>query len=198
MFRAGAGTLVFLLPLLLQVVFGLSAAVSGSITFATALGSMSMKMTARPILKRFGFRNVILINGAISALSVAMCAFFTASTPLMVIFALLVVAGFFQSLQFTATQAIGLCGCRAAANEHRDQHRQHGAAVEPGLRHRGRRRPCCICRWSGAAERRSAMPILSLPLRARRRWRFSASAFAGACRTTPRPKSAATDRRLRV
>jgi MFS family permease len=107
MFRAGAGTLVFLLPLLLQVVFGLSAAVSGSITFATALGSVTMKMTARPIIGRFGFRNVILVNGVISAATVAMCAFFTAATPLFIIFALLVVAGFFQSLQFTATQALG-------------------------------------------------------------------------------------------
>ena len=46
-FRAGAGTLVFLLPLLLQLVFGLSAAASGSITFATAAGSLSMKIADR-------------------------------------------------------------------------------------------------------------------------------------------------------
>jgi EmrB/QacA subfamily drug resistance transporter len=106
LFRAGAGTLVFLLPLLLQVVFGLSAAVSGSITFATAVGSMSMKMTARPILKHFGFRKVFLVDTVISAASIAMCAFFTASTPLLLIFVLLLIAGFFQSLQFTATQAM--------------------------------------------------------------------------------------------
>ncbi len=107
MFRAGAGTLVFLLPLLLQVVFGLSAAASGSITFATAVGSMSMKITARPILNRFGFRNVILVNSVISAAALAMCAFFTAATPLWLIFVLLLVAGFFLSLQFTATQTLG-------------------------------------------------------------------------------------------
>jgi EmrB/QacA subfamily drug resistance transporter len=106
LFRAGAGTLVFLLPLLLQVVFGMSAAASGSITFATAVGSMSMKLTARPILRRFGFRNVIVVNSVISAASIAMCAFFTAATPVFLIFALLLVAGFFQSLQFTATQAM--------------------------------------------------------------------------------------------
>ncbi len=106
-FRAGAGTLVYLLPLLLQVVFGLSAAMSGSITFATAAGSMSMKVTARPVIGRFGFRKVILVNSVISAATIVMCAFFTAATPLLVIFALLLVAGFFQSLQFTATQALG-------------------------------------------------------------------------------------------
>ena len=106
LFRAGGGTLVFLLPLLLQVVFGLSAFASGTITFATAAGSMSMKLTARPIIKRFGFRNVILVNGLISTATVAMCALFTPGTPLLLIFVLLLIAGFFQSLQFTATQAM--------------------------------------------------------------------------------------------
>jgi MFS family permease len=66
-----------------------------------------MKLTARPIIKRFGFRHVILVNSVISAATIAMCAFFTAATPLWLIFALLLVAGFFQSMQFTATQAIG-------------------------------------------------------------------------------------------
>jgi EmrB/QacA subfamily drug resistance transporter len=106
LFRAGAGTLVFLLPLLLQIVFGLSAFASGSITFATAAGSLSMKLTARPIIRRFGFRNVILFNGLISAAAIAMCAFFNARMPEYLIFSLLLIAGFFQSLQFTATQAM--------------------------------------------------------------------------------------------
>ncbi|MFY9694935.1 MAG: MFS transporter, partial [Xanthobacteraceae bacterium] len=71
-FRAGAGTLVFLLPLLLQLVFGLSAAASGSITFATAAGSLSMKIAGPRVIARFGFRHVILINGVISAATIAM------------------------------------------------------------------------------------------------------------------------------
>ncbi|HUD84978.1 MAG TPA: MFS transporter [Xanthobacteraceae bacterium] len=106
LFRAGAGSLVFLLPLLLQVVFGMSAFASGTITFATAVGSISMKLTARPILQRFGFRKVIIVNAVISAATIAMCAFFTPATPVFVIFGLLLIAGFFQSLQFTATQAM--------------------------------------------------------------------------------------------
>ncbi|HEY2533788.1 MAG TPA: MFS transporter [Xanthobacteraceae bacterium] len=112
LFRAGAGTLVFLLPLLLQVVFGLSAFASGCITFATAAGSMSMKLTAKPIIRRFGFRNVILIDSAISAATIFMCAFFTAATPVVLIFVLLLIAGYFQSLQFTATQAIAYADVR--------------------------------------------------------------------------------------
>jgi EmrB/QacA subfamily drug resistance transporter len=106
LFRAGAGSLVYLLPLLLQVVFGMTAFVSGILTFATAAGSMSMKLTARPILKRFGFRNAMIGNALISAATIAMCAFFTASTPALLIFVLLLIGGFFQSFQLTATQAI--------------------------------------------------------------------------------------------
>jgi EmrB/QacA subfamily drug resistance transporter len=106
LFRAGAGTLVFLLPLLLQIVFGLSAFASGTITFATAAGSLSMKITARPIIRRFGFRNVLIVNGLISAAAISMCAFFNAGMPEYLIFALLLIVGFFLSLQFTATQAM--------------------------------------------------------------------------------------------
>jgi Na+/melibiose symporter-like transporter len=106
LFRAGQGTLVFLLPLLLQVVFGMTAFASGILTFASAVGSMSMKVTARPILKRFGFRTVMIGNCIISSATIAMCAFFAGSTPALLIFVLLLIAGFFQSLQLTATQAI--------------------------------------------------------------------------------------------
>jgi len=106
LFRAGAGSLVFLLPLLLQVVFGMTAFASGTITFATAIGSVSMKMAAKPVLRRYGFRKVIIVNSLISAATIAMCGFFTASTPVLLIFVLLLVAGFFQSLQYTATQAM--------------------------------------------------------------------------------------------
>jgi MFS family permease len=105
-FRVGGGTLVYLLPLLFQVVFGMTAFLSGILTFASAAGAMSMKATARPILKRFGFRNAMIGNALISAATIAMCAFFTDATPVMLIFVLLLIGGFFQSFQFTATQAI--------------------------------------------------------------------------------------------
>jgi EmrB/QacA subfamily drug resistance transporter len=105
-FRAGAGSLVYLLPLLLQVVFGMTAFVSGILTFATAAGSMSMKLTARPILKHFGFRNAMVGNALISSATIAMCGLFTPSTPALLIFVLLLIGGFFQSFQLTATQAI--------------------------------------------------------------------------------------------
>ena len=105
-FRAGAGALVYLLPLLFQVVFGMSAFISGILTFATAVGSLAMKLTARPILKRFGVRNAMIGNALISTVTISMCAFFTDTTVVTLIFVLLLIGGFFQSFQLTATQAI--------------------------------------------------------------------------------------------
>ena len=105
-FRAGGGTLVYLLPLLFQVVFGMTAFLSGILTFATAAGAMSMKAIARPILRRFGFRTAMIVNALISAVTISMCVFFTDTMSVTLIFVLLLIGGFFQSFQFTATQAI--------------------------------------------------------------------------------------------
>ena len=106
LFRVGAGTLVYLLPLLLQVVFGMSAFLSGVLTFASAAGAMSMKLTARPILKWLGFRTAMIANAIIAAVTIAWCALFTENTPVLLIGVLLLIGGFFQSFQLTATQAI--------------------------------------------------------------------------------------------
>lgn len=77
LFRIGASTLPFLLPLKLQIVFGMSASASGLVTFATALGAFAMKPLVRPLLKRFGFRAVLVANGVLAAVGVAVCAAFT-------------------------------------------------------------------------------------------------------------------------
>jgi hypothetical protein len=104
--RISAGALPFLLPLMMQLGFGMSAARSGSITFATAAGSMLMKATAAPVLKRFGFRTTMIWNGMIASAFIAAIAFFRPDTPLAVIYTVLLCGGFFQSLQFTAYNTI--------------------------------------------------------------------------------------------
>jgi EmrB/QacA subfamily drug resistance transporter len=106
MFRAGMSALPFLLPLLFQTVFGMSAFASGLLTFASALGSITMKASTPPILKRFGFRNVLIWNCLLTVLSVLLCVLFRPTTPGFVIFAILLVSGFFQSLQYSALNSI--------------------------------------------------------------------------------------------
>jgi EmrB/QacA subfamily drug resistance transporter len=106
LFRMGVGAIPFLLPLLMQVGFGLSPFKSGLVTFASAVGAMGMKTLAARIIRTFGFRNVMVINALISSVFLGACALFTPSTPLLLIMIILVVGGFFRSLQFTAINTI--------------------------------------------------------------------------------------------
>ncbi|ODN68677.1 MDR family MFS transporter [Methylobrevis pamukkalensis] len=107
LFRIGIGALPFLLPLMLQIGFGLSAFQSGVLTFASAAGAMAMKFAAPPVLRRYGFRTVLLVNALLSAGFIAVCGLFTPATPGAVVFTMLLVGGFFRSLQFTAFNALG-------------------------------------------------------------------------------------------
>jgi len=100
--RMGIGALPFLLAMLLQVVFGLSPFASGLLTFASAAGAMFMKFTVGPIVRRFGFRTVLVCNGVISSLVMMSYALFGPSTPHVIIILALLTGGYFRSLQFTA------------------------------------------------------------------------------------------------
>ena len=106
MFRLGIGALPFLLPLLMQVGFGLTPFQSGLVTFGSAVGAMGMKALAARILRAFGFRNMMTVNALISAFFLAACALFTSATPLLLILLILVVGGFFRSLEFTAINTV--------------------------------------------------------------------------------------------
>ena len=106
MFRAGIGAIPFLMPLMLQVGFGYNPLHSGLLTFAAAAGALLMKTTAAPILRRFGFRRVLIFNAAISAIFLASYALFRGTTPAFIIFGLLLIGGFFRSLEFTSLNTL--------------------------------------------------------------------------------------------
>jgi len=106
LFRIGAGALPFLLPLLMQLGFGMNPFQSGLITLSSAVGAMMMKGVVPRILRRVGFRNVLTWNAAAAVVMLAACAAFTAATPVPVMVAVLVLGGFFRSLQFTSVNAI--------------------------------------------------------------------------------------------
>src|ERR1700742_9431 len=77
LFRLGIGALPFLLPLLMQVGFGLTPVQSGLVTFGSAVGAMGMKTLAARIIRTFGFRNMMTVNAVVSSLFLAACALFT-------------------------------------------------------------------------------------------------------------------------
>lgn len=113
LFRIGVGAIPFLLPLMLQISFGLSPFQSGSLTFAAAAGAMAMKFSAAAILKRFGFRNVLIFDVFIACAFLASYGLFTKATPQWALLAALLAGGYFRSLQFTALNAIGYADVEA-------------------------------------------------------------------------------------
>jgi hypothetical protein len=99
-FRIVIGATPFLWPLLFQVGFGLSAFVSGSLILACAAGDLGMKFFSLRLLRRFGFRQTLIVNGLLFGVSILACAAFSASTPDIVIVAVLFMVGVFRSVQF--------------------------------------------------------------------------------------------------
>jgi len=106
LFRIGTGAIPFLLPLMLQIGFGLDALRSGLITFAAAAGAMFVKVMAPAILRRFGFRRVMVVNAVLASAFLAVNGLFTAQTPHLVMLAILFVGGCCRSVQFTCVNAI--------------------------------------------------------------------------------------------
>jgi EmrB/QacA subfamily drug resistance transporter len=104
--RISAGAVPFLLPMMLQLGFGMSALQSGLITFTSSAGSLLMKGAAKPILRQWGFRQVMMWNGITATVFLALIASFRPDWPVAAIYGVLLVGGFFQSLQFTAYNTI--------------------------------------------------------------------------------------------
>lgn len=106
LFRVGVGAIPFLLPMMMQVGFGKTAAESGAITFASAVGAMAMKPAAQFTLRQFGFRTVLGWNAALSATMMGAIALMRPDWPVVWIYLVLIVGGFLRSLQFTAYNTI--------------------------------------------------------------------------------------------
>lgn len=104
-FRLGAGAMPFLLPLMLQMVFRLNPFESGLVLLSTAIGALSAKFTAGPVIRHFGFRLSLAGSTAIASLSFAALTLFSSETQTFVLMALLCVLGFFQSTFWTAINA---------------------------------------------------------------------------------------------
>jgi EmrB/QacA subfamily drug resistance transporter len=113
--RLGLGATPFLLPLLFQVALGWTPFEAGLVTIGTSVGALACKPMAPGILRRFGFRRTLLVSNFATAVLTAVPALFRHSTPVPLIIALLAVAGFMRSLQFTATNTVAYAELPAGA-----------------------------------------------------------------------------------
>ena len=106
LFRIGLGAVPFLLPLVLQEGLGMSAFQSGLITCASAFGGMFMRTLASTVLRRYGFRTVLIYNATFSGIAIAACGAFFPGTPTWVIWLVVLLGGFFPALQFTSLNSM--------------------------------------------------------------------------------------------
>ena len=105
-YRIAINATPFLLPLMFQVGFGLSALQSGSLVLVYFLGNIAIKPLTTPTLRRFGFRTVLVVNGALGGLLLMACATFAADSPHAWIAGVAFLAGVARSMQFTALNTL--------------------------------------------------------------------------------------------
>jgi MFS family permease len=114
LFRLSISAAPFLLTLMFQIGFGLDPFSSGLLVLAMFAGSLGMKAITTQALRRYGFRRVLLVNGALTTLSMFGCAMLTPATPFAVVSAVLFVGGLTRSLQFSAFNALAFADVPAA------------------------------------------------------------------------------------
>jgi EmrB/QacA subfamily drug resistance transporter len=100
-FRIAVSVLPFLLPLMFQIAFGLNAFQSGLYLLALFAGDLTMKAFVIQALRRFGFRRLLIVNGIITAGSMALCALLSPGTAILLIILILFFHGASRSMQFT-------------------------------------------------------------------------------------------------
>jgi Na+/melibiose symporter-like transporter len=104
--RLGIGGLPFLLPLLYQLGLGLPAWKSGLLMMPAALAAMGMKMFSQRLLKRFGYRKILIVNTVCIGATIGLYSLVGPGTPLAVIVLISLLQGFFNSMQFSSMNSL--------------------------------------------------------------------------------------------
>jgi MFS family permease len=105
-YRLTISSVPFLLPLMFQAGFGWSPLHAGAMVAAVFIGNIGIKPATTPLIRRFGFRAMLVFASLASAATFAVCALLTAETPQALTFALLVCSGAFRSIGFSAYASV--------------------------------------------------------------------------------------------
>ena len=114
LFRLTVNAVPFLMPLLFQDVFGYTPLLSGALVLFLFVGNLAIKPATTSLLRRFGFRAVIVIASAAAAVSMALMALLSSATPVWLVIALLTVSGVARSAGFTAYNTIAFADVERA------------------------------------------------------------------------------------
>jgi EmrB/QacA subfamily drug resistance transporter len=104
--RLGIGGIPFLFPLLYQVGLGFTPIQSGLLMMPQAIAAMSLKLTMPKILRRFGYRSVLISNTVIIGLMILLFSTIGVATPVWLIVLQVFCYGFFTSLQYTSMNTL--------------------------------------------------------------------------------------------
>jgi EmrB/QacA subfamily drug resistance transporter len=104
--RLGIGGIPFLLPLLYQVGLGFTPIQSGLLIMPQAFAAMSLKLTMPLILRKFGYRRVLIANTIVLGSLILLFSTIEAATPVWVIVAMAFTFGFLTSLQYTSMNTL--------------------------------------------------------------------------------------------
>ncbi len=104
--RLGIGGIPFLLPLLYQVGLGFTPIQSGLLIMPQALAAMSLKLTMPRILKRFGYRRVLIINTVALGVMIFLFSTIDVATPVGLIVVMAFTYGFLSSMQYTSMNTL--------------------------------------------------------------------------------------------
>ena len=131
--RVAINATPFLLPLMFQIGFHDSAFKAGLMLLVYMGGNLAMKVATTRMLRRFGFRTVLVANGVLGALAIAGCGLVAPDWPMAAIAAVLIVAGMTRSMQFTAFNTLAFAeiapGARSGATTITAMTQQLGSAL---------------------------------------------------------------------
>ncbi|SER02166.1 MFS transporter [Arthrobacter sp. OV608] len=105
-YRLTISSVPFLLPLMFQAGFGWSPLHAGAMVAAVFIGNIGIKPATTPLIRRFGFRAMLVFASLASGATFALCALLTPDTPQPLTFALLVCSGAFRSIGFSAYASV--------------------------------------------------------------------------------------------
>ena len=96
----------FLLPLLFEIGFGVSAVTAGMLLLIYMFGNLVMKSMTTRVLRWFGFSRVMLVNGLLCSLAIAACALLVPGLSRPLMYAILLVAGMTRSMHLTSVNTL--------------------------------------------------------------------------------------------
>ncbi|MDR1662657.1 MAG: MFS transporter [Azoarcus sp.] len=102
----GVFTVAFLLPLMFQIGFGMSPTQAGGMVLVYMAGNLTMKSATTRVLRRFGFRRVLIVNGVLCAVTLFACGLLVPGLPTPLIYAALLTAGMTRSMNFTTVNTL--------------------------------------------------------------------------------------------